>query len=249
MSNDDRIDLYYPPAQTMDVFLAMDKIFQSDFRNENIDETSNRSLNYFSKKYLKEEKLHLGDEENILTLTQYIATLFDYSKFTEKRRVPFDPCDERLLKFLAYCIVDTILPVKLCDKFNIIRSKRIESDIAKCPSENVFMQGITSQNSFTMFTQFRKNKTPITPNWEMLCDSIYDVGMKMTLIVGYYQNKSSMRAIKKPLYEGAIVVRKPGFHNDVTVLDFASLYPSCIKLNNISPETRIVRPQQLRLTV
>ena len=39
-------------------------------------------------------------------------------------------------------------------------------------------------------------------------------------------------------YKGAMVFKpKPGVHFDVTVLDFASLYPSIVKTNNISYET------------
>jgi len=44
--------------------------------------------------------------------------------------------------------------------------------------------------------------------------------------------------IKGKKYQGAIVVTpKPGVHFDVTVLDFASLYPSIIKIWNLSYET------------
>jgi len=57
-------------------------------------------------------------------------------------------------------------------------------------------------------------------------------------IIGSRGDSTTDAMIKGKKYKGAIVVNPdPGIHFDVTVLDFASLYPTIIKIWNLSYET------------
>ena len=95
--------------------------------------------------------------------------------------------------------------------------------ISRLPIEDVTRQGVSGWIRSLMFAEHRRMNWLIPRPEELL--ELKGVTSTTSIIEG-----------KK--YRGAIVVEpKPGVHFDVSVLDFASLYPSIIKRWNLSYET------------
>lgn len=234
-----RYDLYFPPCVTSDLFLELRAQAQSDFRNENIDENTNYSLNFFAQKVLGEKKVEMS--ENVVEITRRVAKILGYGLEPTKKDWTSD--NRILIEFITYCIKDTILPVRISMRLQTIQTKRRQAHLLSCPASSMFTGGITQQMPFTARTQYVVRKIPVVPTFELLCAAPSDAGFKIYLICRYYKNNYG---VKRP-YEGAIVVAVKGKESQVICMDFGSLYPNSIRERNISLETAITRPKQLEL--
>ena len=97
------------------------------------------------------------------------------------------------------------------------------SRIARMPIDDISRMGVSQWIRSLLYYEHRKNGILIPRRQEL-------------------DNKSSNVAneaiIKDKKFRGGLVIEpKEGIHFDVTVMDFASLYPSIIKVKNLSYET------------
>lgn len=132
--------------------------------------------------------------------------------------------DQIPINLLAkYCYNDSRLTYKLSTYDNnlVMNLLIILSRIANLPIDDISRQSISNWIK-SLFYYIHRLNNEIIPQQSDFPDI-----------------KASTKAdIKDKKYKGAIVLdQKKGIHFDVTVLDFASLYPSIIKTKNISYET------------
>jgi DNA polymerase I len=128
-------------------------------------------------------------------------------------------------KLAAYCYRDSEIVLRLTS-FNddlVMKLMTALSRISFMTLDDVSRQGVSGWIRSIMFCHHRKRGYLIPRK-----DEIVEVkGQTATEAV-----------IKGKKYKGAIVVEpKPGVHFNVAVLDFASLYPSIIKIWNLGYET------------
>ena len=124
-----------------------------------------------------------------------------------------------------YCQNDARLTYKLTN-FNddlLMNLLVVITRIARMPIDDIARMGVSQWIRSLMYYEHRKNNYLIPRRIEL-------------------DNKSSGvsndAVIKDKKYRGGMVVEPiEGIHFDVTVMDFASLYPSIIKVNNLSYET------------
>jgi DNA polymerase I len=125
----------------------------------------------------------------------------------------------------AYCYRDSQIVINLTS-FNddlVMKLMTALSRISYMTIDDVSRQGVSSWIRSIMFCHHRKLGYLIPRK-----DEILEVKGQTT----------TEAAIKGKKYKGAIVVEpKPGVHFNVSVLDFASLYPSIIKIWNLGYET------------
>jgi DNA polymerase I len=125
----------------------------------------------------------------------------------------------------AYCLTDSMVTLNLATFNNSLVMKIIMalSRVAVMPMEDVSRQGVSNWIRSMIYNEHRKRGYLIPRSDEIL--SIKGVTATEAVIKG-----------KK--YKGAIVVEPiQGIHFNVAVLDFASLYPSIIKVWNLGYET------------
>lgn len=136
------------------------------------------------------------------------------------------PISELTMYELAYyCIRDSEITLKLTT-FNgnlVMNLLIILMRITRLSMEDLTRQGVSTWLQNLFYAEHR-SRAFLIPNPEYI--------QKL-------KGKASTTAmIKGKKYKGAIVVKpQPGVHFNVTVLDFASLYPSVIKKWNLSYET------------
>ena len=125
----------------------------------------------------------------------------------------------------AYCYRDSEIVLKLTsfDDDLVMKLMTALSRISYMTLDDVSRQGVSGWIRSIMFCYHRKRRYLIPRR-----DEILEV-----------KGQTSTEAvIKGKKYKGAIVVEpKPGVHFNVAVLDFASLYPSIIKVWNLGYET------------
>jgi len=128
-------------------------------------------------------------------------------------------------KLAAYCYRDSQIVLALTSFNNDLVMKLMTalSRISYMTLDDVSRQGVSRWIRSMMFCHHRKRGYLIPRQ-----DEIIEI-----------KGKTATEAIiKGKKYKGAIVVEpKPGVHFDVAVLDFASLYPSIIKIWNLGYET------------
>jgi len=128
-------------------------------------------------------------------------------------------------KLAMYCLRDSELTLKLTTFSDELVMKLIFIlvRITRLPMEDLTRQGVSSWIRNIMYFEHRYLNYLIP---------------RPDDILSVKGEASSTAVIKGKKYKGAIVVEpKPGVHFDVAVLDFASLYPSIIKVHNLSYET------------
>ena len=133
--------------------------------------------------------------------------------------------DMTYYQIAKYCQNDARLTYKLTS-FNsdlLMNLLVVITRIARMPIDDIARMGVSQWIRSLMYYEHRKNNFLIPRRNEL-------------------DNKSAGMAndavIKDKKYRGGMVVEPiEGIHFDVTVLDFASLYPSIIKVNNLSYET------------
>ncbi|MEM2935919.1 MAG: 3'-5' exonuclease, partial [Candidatus Bathyarchaeia archaeon] len=124
-----------------------------------------------------------------------------------------------------YCLRDAEITLGLTtfDDNLVMKLILALTRISRMPMEDVTRQGVSRWiRSFLQYEHRRRNM--LIPNAEDI------LALK---------GKTSTKAIiKGKKYKGAIVVEpKPGVHLNVAVMDFASLYPSIIKVYNLGYQT------------
>ena len=133
--------------------------------------------------------------------------------------------DLTLYQTANYCQNDARLTYKLTSFNNdlLMNLLIVISRIARMPIDDISRMGVSQWIRSLLYYEHRKNGILIPRRQEL-------------------DNKSSSVAneaiIKDKKFRGGLVVEpKEGIHFDVTVMDFASLYPSIIKVKNLSYET------------
>jgi len=152
-----------------------------------------------------------------ITLDEVGKALLKLSKFRLEK-----PLSELTYTELAqYCLRDAEITFKLTS-FNddqVMKLILVLARISRMPMEDVSRQGVSRWIRNFMHSEHRR-KNMLIPNME---DILAVKGKTTTKAI-----------IKGKKYKGAIVVEPvPGVHFNVAVMDFASLYPSIIKVWNL----------------
>jgi DNA polymerase, archaea type len=132
--------------------------------------------------------------------------------------------DLSIQKLAQYCLKDTELTFRLTS-FNdnlLLKLLFVIARISRLSVEDLSRVGVNQWIRGMLFYEHRKINALIPHSEEL-------------------RNKgqvSSAAIIKEKKYRGGLVVEPtPGIHFNVSVVDFASLYPSIIKVHNLSYET------------
>jgi DNA polymerase I len=128
-------------------------------------------------------------------------------------------------KLIEYCLQDAEVTLRLTafDDELVMKLIQIMMRITAMPMEDLTRQGVSSWIRNLMYKEHRRLNYLI-PNSQNILDAKGEA--------------TSAATIKGKKFKGGIVVDpKPGVHFNVAVLDFASLYPSVIKVYNLSYET------------
>lgn len=158
------------------------------FKRLNIDRYS---LNFISEKFLNESKLDLSNDE--------MRQLYELGF---------------LDKISDYCIQDSKLVIKLCNKFDVIIDFMERSKIMKCKLEDILTRG----------EQFKINH-------QLIFECI-----KRNVIL----ESTTLHTDLSNGYQGASVFEPvPGLYYNCAILDYQSLYPSIIIANNICPSSYV----------
>jgi len=132
--------------------------------------------------------------------------------------------DLPLAELARYCLNDSQLTYELTSMMGSVVMKLllVISRIGKMPMNDVSRLGVSNWIRSLLFFEHRKIGALIPRQDEL----------------GEKGGASSQAIIKGKKYKGGFVIEpKPGAYFDVSVLDFASLYPSLIKVHNLSYET------------
>ncbi len=143
-----------------------------------------------------------------------------------KEKIPFDGniAELPLVKLADYCLNDSSLTYELTSANDSLLMKMllVISRIAKMPMNDVARLGVSNWIRSMLFYDHRRVGALIPRT-----DELRQKG-----------GASSEAIIKGKKYKGGLVIEpKPGTYFGVSVLDFASLYPSIIKVHNLSYET------------
>jgi DNA polymerase I len=132
--------------------------------------------------------------------------------------------DLPLAELARYCLKDSQITYGLTSMRGAVVMKLllVISRIGKMPMNDVSRLGVSNWIRSMLLFEHRKMGALIPRQ-----DELSDKG-----------GATSQAIIKGKKYKGGFVIEpKPGVHFDVAVLDFASLYPSLIKVHNLSYET------------
>ena len=136
-----------------------------------------------------------------------------------------DISDLTLYQTAKYCQNDARLTYKLTSFDNdlLMNLLVVISRIARMPIDDISRMGVSQWIRSLLYFEHRKNGSLIPRRDELDKRS---------------SGVANEAVIKNKKFRGGLVVEpKEGIHFDVTVMDFASLYPSIIKVKNISYET------------
>jgi DNA polymerase, archaea type len=135
-----------------------------------------------------------------------------------------DISDIPIHKLAEYCLKDADLTLRL-STFNdnlLMKLLIVISRIAHLPIDDVSRFGVNQWIRGMLYYEHRQNNALIPRR-----DELTSKGVASTTAI-----------IKEKKYRGGLVVEpKLGIHFNVVVVDFASLYPSIIKVHNLSYET------------
>jgi DNA polymerase, archaea type len=154
------------------------------------------------------------------TLNGIAEALLGKEKFSFEGNIAELP----LVKLADYCLNDSALTYELTSANDSLLMKMllVISRIAKMPMNDVARLGVSNWIRSMLFYDHRRIGALIPRT-----DELKQKG-----------GASSEAIIKGKKYKGGLVIEpKPGIYFGVSVLDFASLYPSIIKVHNLSYET------------
>ncbi|MGH9978060.1 MAG: DNA-directed DNA polymerase I [Nitrososphaeraceae archaeon] len=141
-----------------------------------------------------------------------------------KLDLDLDISDLPLQKLAEYCLRDADLTFRLTSFGNNLLMKLllVIARIARSSLDDVSRFGVNQWIRGMLYYEHRKNNLLIPRREEL----------------GAKGSSSTVAIIKEKKYRGGLVVEpKLGIHFNVIVVDFASLYPSIIKVYNLSYET------------
>ncbi|MDG6926093.1 MAG: DNA-directed DNA polymerase I [Nitrososphaerota archaeon] len=143
-----------------------------------------------------------------------------------KSKIEFEGnvADLPLLELSNYCLNDSQLTYELTSINSSLMMKilLVIARIAKMPMNDCARLGVSNWIRSMLFYEHRRMGAIIPRQNELALKG----------------GASSEAIIKGKKYKGGLVIEpKPGIHFGVSVLDFASLYPSIIKVYNLSYET------------
>ncbi len=171
-----------------------------------------------------------GQRYRGLTLDEVSQALLNESKIPLEK--PF--AELNYVELANYCLRDSQLTFGLSSMNNdlLMRLIALVARIARMSFEDVVRQGVSSWIRSLMYYEHRRR------NW---------IIPRSEDIFEYKGVTSTEAVIKGKKYKGAVVIEPtPGVHFGVSVLDFASLYPSIIKQYNLSYETILCPHEQCR---
>ncbi len=161
-----------------------------------------------------------GNRYSEHTLNGISEALLDRSKIEFDGNIGELP----MLELADYCLNDSQITYELTSANDSLLMKIILviSRIAKMPMNDVARLGVSNWIRSMLFYEHRRMGALIPRSEELRRKG----------------GASSEAIIKGKKYKGGLVIEpKPGIHFGVSVLDFASLYPSIIKVHNLSYET------------
>jgi DNA polymerase I len=132
--------------------------------------------------------------------------------------------DLPLRELAGYCLNDSQITYELTSMGDslVMKLLLVIARIGRMPLNDVSRLGVSNWIRSMLFFEHRKMGALIPRP-----DELAEKG-----------GASSQAIIKGKKYKGGLVIEpKPGVHFDVSVMDFASLYPSLIKVHNLSYET------------
>lgn len=141
-----------------------------------------------------------------------------------KLELDSDISELSLQKLAEYCLRDADLTFRLTSFGNNLLMKLllVISRIARSSLDDVSRFGVNQWIRGMLYYEHRKNNLLIPRREELAAKG----------------SSSTVAIIKEKKYRGGLVVEpKLGIHFNVIVVDFASLYPSIIKVHNLSYET------------
>ena len=154
--------------------------------------------------------------------------------------------DDDRAKVARYCIQDCALCNYLMIKLEIVANNIGMSNVCSIPFSYIFLRG-QSVKIFSLISKYCKENNFLIPyqdkKWK--CEVCYFNNSSFNDICQRPKN-DEICACPKPEnegYEGAIVLDpKPGIYDDapISVLDYASLYPSSMISENISYDTIVL---------
>lgn len=176
------------------------------------------SLNYVSEIFLGENKEDVGFQE-----------IFEY----------YESNDPQLhAKIANYCSTDTILPIKLFEKFHIWDNVVVTSCIVNVSINELYTRGQQLRGYYQIYRLATKQNIVVKFSPKTNDDTLED-------LIGDNDDddddeKAKKKNKKKDQYTGATVVEPiVGLHKDVQSFDFKSLYPSIQRAYNICYTTFI----------
>ena len=168
-----------------------------------------------------------------ITLNDVGKALVDMPKLELNK--PF--ADLTYSELALYCLRDSEITLKLTSFNDDLAMKLILvlTRISKMPMEDVSRQGVSRW--IRNFMQFEHRRLGfLIPNTS---DILAVKGKTATTAI-----------IKGKKYKGAIVVKPvPGVHFNVAVMDFASLYPSIIKVWNLGYQTILCSHEECKKNI
>jgi DNA polymerase I len=160
-----------------------------------------------------------GNKYSEHTLDSIAEAILGKNKIEFEGEIP----DLPLEKLASYCLNDSQITYELTSFSGslVMRLILVFARIAKMPINDVARLGVSNWIKSMLFYEHRRINALIPRSEELEKGSA-----------------SSQATIKGKKYRGGLVIEPtPGVYFDVSVLDFASLYPSLIKVQNLSYET------------
>lgn len=155
--------------------------------------------------------------------------------------------DDDRAKVARYCIQDCALCNYLMIKLEIVANNIGMSNVCSIPFSYIFLRG-QSVKIFSLIAKYCKENNFLIPyqdkKWK--CEVCNFNNSSFDEICQRYKKNDEICGCPKPEnegYEGAIVLHpKPGIYDDapISVLDYASLYPSSMISENISHDTIVL---------
>ncbi|NHJ48072.1 MAG: DNA-directed DNA polymerase I [Asgard group archaeon] len=162
-----------------------------------------------------------GAKYNESSLDAITSALLDSHKIELKEEIGFTNCYD--LAYYNYWDSKITLELTTFNDSITIRLIILLMRLTGMTFEDITRQAVSSWVRNWLFAEHRRRK--------------YLIPMPQEIIASR-GDSTTVAMIKGKSYKGAIVVDpNPGVHFDVTVLDFASLYPTIIKTWNLSYET------------
>ena len=216
------------------------------------------TIHYGNDKKYKDKKIKIVDIDygsNTVTLNEPIDTsiLEHKPKWTLAKddvsphdifRLQEGDADDRCI-VAKYCIQDCVLVNNLIDKLKIITNNIGMSNVCSVPLSYLFLRG-QGVKIFSLVSQQCRNEGFLIPlikyEKEEIGETHATTGNQENMFE--YGEDDTIEVIdNNDGYEGAIVLKpKPGIYLDtpVTVLDYASLYPSSMISENLSHDSIIL---------